>query len=981
MAATTLYRYYQPTGGDEPWIPIQANLSIDQIKPTFVTILAVDTLISKDTDKELIAKAKYLGPMYFDLDSDDIGESISDAKRLVAKLQALDLTASDLQVFLSGKKGLHVVIPEQCFMNKPLPTQGLVAMYKEMAFKVAVDSMDFRVYTAKRGRQFRTCYNQRENGNYKVPITLDELQALTPDNYAELCKAPRQVNGHSPQWRAKFALLFDEAYQKVSKSKPRVSKPVPKDVLQQQLPVFQKLASGTVETEGGFNVIAMQLCLYAREMGWTEDQLLEYCKGIIQNHQSDGMRYNTPHRRAAELRRMFWYLEDNPSFDYSVQGLKKCVVRQPELVAEGVEGDLDMDDYYAEGGEVSIPDMDFGGVYRGTTSYLAAKGEAGDVPISNFVFSRVAIQKLAEEDVIYSIRADVIVRGRKVSEANFVPTTFSSGSALQNAIAYFGGSFSGSDIQARGVYQAMLKEVTTTEYIIDSEGVNLFRIGKGAHDQKKEYIAWADRQGVRAATSFEDDGFKVVFQGFPDPRGLFRTDLLAAPRLEELLSRENGLDRTLSCFKALIQSHTPEVMGKMLGWAVASFYAPLFQQKHGKFPLLQVYGPAGNGKTDTTRGLLRMFYHRQDITETTPNSTMFALQQMLSGSASIPLLVDEYKPHTMNAEKLNQMRAVFRDAFNAKEVQRGGGSKTQKDSFNALSTIKLSAPVVFVAEAPETETAIVERSIMVSFKRLSGRAQVDAYRNAMEFYSDTEPMASLGLEIATHVVGVGDCHAALEDFDKALAWANKRFLPAPDDLEKVEQGKMTAEEMRLRAIMRPRPIFNSTVSFFGLRVMRRVLVSVFGEELFKQHFEELFKEMFGACYLGMEVLAQATLPEFVKVLTVFADMTKLDKSDTRRLQEDMDYSLSELGGVPVLVLATAQCYRKYRTYMKDTNGTALYPNEESFSLAMKEIPQFIRKGAGTLKLQASTCIFNMEELNRAGVPVWDGKPKDLGSAL
>lgn len=969
---TQLYRYYQKVGGNEVWTPIQASLSLDTIKPTFVTVLAVDTLMDETVSKEVKNKAKYQGPMYFDFDAEDLSDSIAGAQKLVSKLVVNELTAEDFQIYLSGKKGLHVLIPEVCFTQKPAPTAGLVAMYKEMAFRLAVDTMDFRVYTAARGRQFRTCYNVRENGNYKVPITKDELDGLTPENYNDYCKAPRVVSGHNPQWRGKFALLFDEAFQKVSKHKPKASKPVSKEILKQQLPQFQKLASGEHETAGGFNVIAMQLALYAREMGWTEQNLLDLCKGLINNHQSDGSRYNTPHRRDRELRRMFWYLEDNPAFEYSVQGLKSCIAKPEDPPLTPWEGEDQAEHVETPG--------DFGGVYRGYSTYVAAKGEDGDIPITNFVFRDVKLLRSMEFGTIVSIEARVRVQGGKTTTTSFAPQAFTGGASLQNAVASFGGSFSGTDIHARGVYQAMLREVTADEYILDSEGINLFKLSRDAATQKKTYIVWADREGVKSAADLKADGFQVKFQGFPDTRGVIRTDLLAAPTLQDMVQDSQGRKRALDCFVHLAHAHTPEVMGKMLGWAASCFYAPLFHHIHRKFPLLHVYGPAGNGKTDTTRGLLRMFYHREDQAETTPNSSTFAIQQLVGGSASIPVLLDEYKPHVLAAEKLNQLRAILRDVYNAKEVQRGGGSKSVKDNFNALSSIRLAAPLVFVAESPETETAIVERSIMVSFKRLAGRQQAECYGHALEFYKDTEPLAALGLEIANKIVSTNDSAVSLKKFEDLLAWSTKKFLPAADDWERVADGTMTMDEMRMRSIMRPRSVFNSTVSVFGLMIIREILEDKFGLEAYTEHFGDVFKEMARSCFVGMEALAQATLPEFVKVLCVFSDMSKLPQTDSFCLIDSVDYNLAEIGGEPVLVLAASQCYRKYRAYMRHTGSAPLYPSEESFQLALREIPQYLKMGTGTARLSAPTTILRLEELYRASVTQWHGKSVTLDSA-
>lgn len=392
-----MYRYYQKIGGEEPWTPIQAHLSLDEIRPTFATVLSVDTLIDNETPKELVQKAKYSGPMYFDLDAEDLQDSIQGARELLKKLQDNELQAQDIQIFLSGKKGLHIIIPDVCFMAKPgVAVQNLPAIYKEIAFKFAVDPLDIRVYTARRGRQLRTCYNVRENGNYRVPITLKELETLTPEEYQVLCKTPRVVQGHDPKWRGKFALVYDSALQKIGKLKPKARKPVPAEILKEQLPIFKRLATGDATSTAGFNVTAMQLALYALEMKWSEQVFMEQCEGIINNHVSDGSRYNSPARRARELRRMYAYLEDNPGFEYSVQGLRACTKAEPvQAHAES----SDDEGNWEEASEFDEPqDEFFAGVYAGTSAYMASKGEDGDVKVTNFLFKNPVILRDIKSD-------------------------------------------------------------------------------------------------------------------------------------------------------------------------------------------------------------------------------------------------------------------------------------------------------------------------------------------------------------------------------------------------------------------------------------------------------------------------------------------------------------------------------------------------------------------------------------------------------
>lgn len=981
--AATMYKFYQVNGGEESWTPIQAHLPLDKIRPTFVTILAVDTLIGDSTTKEDILKAKYQGPLYFDLDAADIEEAIDSGKELVAKLMEYELTEQDIQIFLSGKKGLHILVPEACFVEKPVPMQGLVQVYKELAIRFAVDAMDFRVYTARRGRQFRTCYNVRENGNYKVPISLGELQSLTPAGYAELCKQPRSAPLYAPQWRPRLALAFDEAVQKVGKQRPRKAKAVTPGMLQETLPTFTKLAAGTAKATCGFNNLAMQLALYARECKWAEDAFIGACSGVINNHESDGSRYNSPRKREAELRRMFWYVEDNPSLDFGREALKACAKDSKVRTTDSGFPAAPTSDFLEEDApdqvneqEQEYDDQEYGGVYKAGGKYMVTKGEDGDQAISNFSLEDITILRNLEEGSIFKVVGKMhskVRNGLNFAEVSFGPNSLSSSSGVQNTFARYGGTFLGNDTHARGVYNLMIRETKNNKFVLTSEGVNCFRVknpnSKDKDEPAQEYTVWADRNGVRCG---QEMPFDLMFLGDPDPLGLVKTDLTAAPDFASYI--ENGEeDRVFNCLENLFNSHTPETMGKMIGWAAACFYAPMFQLEQKKFPLLHVYGPAGSGKTETIRGVMRMFYHHAEAMETSPNSTLFSIQQQMASTASIPLFVDEYKPHEMDRLKLNQMRAMFRDAYNAKKIQRGGGNRTNKDDYNALSSLKMEAPVIFAAEAPETETAIVERSVMVSFKRLSGRAQANAYRSALAFYQDEEPLSSLGLELA-QIALEKSAKEAMEPFNRYLAWAGNKYLPGPDDAKLVEEGKLTEAEAKLRAGLRPRNVFAATVALFGIQMVRNCLIQHFGKDKVEERLGKQLKMLSTAVFIGMDSLSAATVPEYVKALGVMADMSKLPNTDPYALIEGVDYNLTEIGGEAVLVLAAAQAYRKYKAYNRHTGSNALFPGEDAFKLALGEVPQFIRTGERTQRLTAQVIYLTLDELYRAGCPSWAGKP-------
>jgi len=65
----------------------------------------------------------------------------------------------NVRIFATGKKGFHVEVPAEIFQTKIAKggLTGLPAIYKEMAFSMFVDIMDWRVYSARKGRMWRTC--------------------------------------------------------------------------------------------------------------------------------------------------------------------------------------------------------------------------------------------------------------------------------------------------------------------------------------------------------------------------------------------------------------------------------------------------------------------------------------------------------------------------------------------------------------------------------------------------------------------------------------------------------------------------------------------------------------------------------------------------------------------------------------------------------------------------------------------------------
>jgi hypothetical protein len=971
-----MYRYYQREGGVEEWTPIQANQSLDGIRPTFVTILTLDTLLDEHPSREVLDAVKYQGPMYFDLDdADDVYNSIEGARILVGKLMEAGLQATDMEIYLSGKKGLHIIVPAACFMEKDVPQPRLPAIYKEVAFKFATDTIDFRVYTGRKGRMLRTCFNVRENGNYRVPITVAELDVLDPATYASMCKVPRHVSAATPAFRPKFALVYDAARQKAAGQKRRKPKPTSPAVLKEHAPTLTQIMQGRNLKDVGFNKIAIQLAIYAREAGLTEDALIEACEGLIQNHDSDGHRYNSPRKREFELRRMHSYVDDNAAYEYAIEPIR-ALIKRDVSAQEGPNGEQ-YEDYGDEEAVFS------NGVKMGASCYLAVKGDQGEAPISNFVFTDVTRLIDPKDGNITGLVA--YMRGDSSlqfgSQAVLFPSTFTGSTSLHNAVSIYGGTFTGTDIHARGLYQIMLRNVSENVYLIDSEGLNFVNLPRHENpDLRKHFTVWADSDGVRAPKWVEDLGVKFIFQGYPDPKGALQSDLLCAPSLASWVEESPDDRRPLlrEYLLAYFNCQQKTVTGKAIGWAVACFWRQLFHAIQSKFPLMHIYGQAGAGKTEFTETLLRMFYYNVRPKSTTPqNSTNFAFLNMVGGSGSIPVLLDEYKPGVMNREVLEKYRALFRDAYNMKESTRGGGNR-QKDNFNAMSTTVLSGPIVFLAEAVETETALVERMVLVSYKKPSPFSTVSTYDNFMFFKEHANILSMIGHTLAGLVATKYTPESLAGEFDPIYKQAQEEQLLRPGDQERMMNKEMSISEFNRRGGNRQRIVYNNAVAAFGLRKLAIVVKHALGN-LWDEELAEAFRGASKGIWETADVVSRNAIPEYVKILTAFSDMTRLEQDSQFKLLEGKDYNLSAVGGKSTLVLAPRAVYNKYRAYQRNIGQTPLYGNDMSFSEGLYDCPQFMGKGSGLAGSKVDTVILDLDELYRAGVIPFSGKSVTLVS--
>jgi hypothetical protein len=974
------YHYYQlGVAADEKWKPVKAD-KLDTIDGAmFCTVLSVDVPIADDASKEDLAGVKYRGSLYFDLD--DATSPASTAKyamELVGKLEQHGVPARQLELYASGGKGFHILVPEECFLTKP-PKSGMAflpAIYKEMAFDLAVPSLDFRVYTARKGRMFRRANVERPNGLYKVRISAEELATLAEiadkdeaeAAYKQMCSAPRRaldVESDLPELATGLMALFDQSKAKVSKAANR-SKKKRTVTLPKEMPSFEALLRGEgIKPDTGFHQIAMQVAITAHARNMSREDLLSAAAGLCENHQSDGYRYNTASKRRAELARMWEYTDDNPCYEYSPGAVTSLLTHTaPDLHGLTVTEE-EVSEAITEAGE--SPAAEDAGEFGHAGLIMTRQGaftltENGPKMVTAVSFDNVTELVSAEDNRVTVVEADVYVAGRRVSHGTPMELeSFNSVSSVNKLLMRHGQAFSGNDVQARGLYLRMIEKARKANrrmYVSNREGLDLIKIpGHENETVRKGFMVWSDNRGVAVQPAVVESGVQMKFVGFPDPHGQYQTDIEDAPKLVEWLKDEDGLNKeSLRVFlKDLLACQSPSHVGKLLGWMVAAYWRMLFHEKYDKFPLLHINGAAGQGKTETTKLFCNLHYYNTEPKMLTPNSTLFAVSSSIAGSSSIPLVLDEFKPAEMNPQIYDKFKLLLRDAYNCRAVERGGGTRESND-YRSVHRTQLAAPLIFISEAAESESALMERVVLLTQIKPPAIQMAENYMRFSRAVEKKEYLGILGKYIAAGIIKRTTMESFTEEFNTIYNATRKELMLSADDVD------LSPEMLMKKSGAKERTVFNYSVVRFGLMKFERLISGIFGDE-----FAALFKAMQDTACSSVDDIQSQTVPEWLKVLNTFTDMAHLDPESPCFLVKGKDYAEVEYGGEACMEFNLRSCYHKYRQYMAISRSKPLFPGESAFVFAMGNTPALVAKQAQVdLLVPGGSHVFKLAELRSSG---------------
>lgn len=904
----------------------RANINRD-FKPELNTVLDVNESFTDEVKSYEKFELRYRGPLYFDFDAEDIEEAIPNFQEFLTKLQAQGVNLNAIRLFCSGGKGFHIEVPQPIFMSKNPAhgTQALPLIYREIAHKLFVETLDLRVYSLGKGRQWRVPNVKRANGKFKVQITAEEAFDMTPEMYDTITSYARPVFPIEEQgFCGGMGLLFSTASDKVTNAlKTRKGRTKAVDELKRfkgEWPETVKaiLSGADLKENVGWNYICVQLAVVADSLGKTEEQLLADAEGLIETYSGDSERYGTVRKRRMELVNKFRYMQENPCYEFSAGGVLSMVTKEAQA-----KTDLNQGEFIADPEEDAENDGEAGGEAEGSDTAdfipnplrmnrngIFSRTENGWKNISHVAFIKpVELVMPSGETVGYEVDVFVDCTGRGRHALNL--SSMSTKSSLHNYAQRFNAAFRGTDMDAANLIDMMRQRTRDSKkvsYVSQREGMDYIRAPDATEEDDIDVI-WAAPSGV---ITKEECTRNYTYRALDDADSTYKTDLMNAPDLGP---------EDADLIANFLNINIPANMARMLGWFAATFTCPILRHHFHKFPLLQIYGSASAGKSATLSVLSHFHYYlARPVMNQASAATTFAIVRAAATSSSIPLLIEELRISKLRAAgKADMYLNQLKSNYDGHGVPRGRLGEAGKGA--TVTMFANTAPIAFISEEQHGDTAVQERCISVNLTATDRKGR-DVSFTAVE--DRPTVLGKLGKALANHVLNM-DVQA---------------FLTRFREVQQEVKG-----QLKEYGEAKDRPIYNLTTVKVGLELLETVLREALAETYDEVNADGLsiadkISSMHAQLNENVREYVPKNMSEPAKVLDVFAQLSKsLDVSV--RLERMRDYYVDEAAGYVDVKLKPA--YAKYLKYARSLGMTPVFESDAAFIGAMNRFDATLLK--------------------------------------
>lgn len=261
-----------------------------------------------------------------------------------------------------------------------------------------------------------------------------------------------------------------------------------------------------------------------------------------------------------------------------------------------------------------------------------------------------------------------------------------------NSKRQFLGALPSVDLQYYGTdkdTQAILAMVTSEELPIRQGTTVLGRNGD----------LWVSKDGV-----LSKDGW------VEDPRLVYIPSEVEFDRRVHYPSAEDETGLIKQTIPLLLMLNEGRIIFPVLGWFFSTPFVPEIRRRLRHFPLLIAWGTHGGGKSSLLNMLWELFGVKSELFSST--ETPFTFLRLFSGTSTIPIIIDEFKPFNMREDEVKLLIRFLKRLYDGEIEHRGKPDLS-------LVPYHLQAPTAIAGEVTpiSLESAMAERVIQVNLKR------------------------------------------------------------------------------------------------------------------------------------------------------------------------------------------------------------------------------------------------------------------------
>jgi len=348
----------------------------------------------------------------------------------------------------------------------------------------------------------------------------------------------------------------------------------------------------------------------------------------------------------------------------------------------------------------------------------------------------------------------------------------------------------------------------------------------------------------------------------------------------------------------LIMLNEGNVIFPVLGWFFSTPFVPEVRRRLRHFPLLVAWGTHGGGKSSLLNMLWELFGVKSELFSST--ETPFTFLRLFSGTSSIPIIIDEFKPFNMREDEVKLLIRFLKRLYDGEIEYRG------KPDLSLVS-YHLQAPTAIAGEVTpiSLESAMSERVIQVNLKR-------DTLTANSSYVTAFNELASLDLG------GFAFPY---------IRWCLGTNL---DDLMAEARALLPAEVREVP----PRVKDNALVMTSGLVALKRFAAG-YGVEMTQEAFKTGVTESING--LIAELFERGPHEEIG--LTIFLQ-TLATLAQTGRIKHGIHYTTDDIN--TRLYIHLGDCVAEFRKFVRETNARVEVLDERAYHRQAREVND--RKG-------------------------------------